>query len=284
MEGRTGCNSRDGAGRIWGGPSCKKDLPKPLPKNFSFMEDRLIIYPEAESTQDLAKAMALSDGADGVAVVALKQTKGRGRSGHSWISPAGKNLALSLVLRPTISPEELPLLGLLAAVAVGETVEWAGVAEARLKWPNDVLVAGKKIAGILPEAAVQGSTVRFVVIGLGLNVNTQANDFPAELRETVTSLMMCTGKESDLIEIAKEFLKRMRALYARARTEGCGFVPCLWASKWAHRGRTLVRDGVTGVGEGIDTDGALLLKTSEGRVLRIVSGMVEPVPEGLKTL
>jgi BirA family biotin operon repressor/biotin-[acetyl-CoA-carboxylase] ligase len=244
------------------------------------VEDRLIIYPEAESTQDLAKAMALSDGADGLAVVALRQTRGRGRSGHSWISPAGKNLALSLVLRPTISPEELPLLGLLAAAAVAETVEWAGVTKAHLKWPNDVLVAGKKIAGILPEAAIQGRAVRFVVIGVGLNVNTRAQDFPAVLRETVTSLMMCTAKESDLIGIAKEFLRRMSVLYARVNAEGCGFVPALWASKWAHRGSTLIRDGVTGVGEGIDSDGALLLRTGDGRVLRVVSGMVEPLLEG----
>ncbi len=221
--------------------------------------------------------MALSDGSDGLAVVALKQTSGRGRSGHSWISPAGKNLALSLVLRSTIPPEELPLLGLLAAVAVAETVEGAGVTEAQLKWPNDVLVEGRKIAGILPEAAVQGSMVKFVVIGLGLNVNAQAQDFPAELRDSVTSLIMCTAKESDVIKIAKEFLSCMRTLYARVQAEGCGFIPGLWASKWAHRGRTLVRDGVTGVAEGIDTDGALLLRTSDGRVLRVTSGMVEPL-------
>jgi BirA family transcriptional regulator, biotin operon repressor / biotin---[acetyl-CoA-carboxylase] ligase len=243
------------------------------------MQDRLIIYPEAESTQDLAKAAAVNDGTDGMAIMALKQTKGRGRLGHQWVSPPGKNLAISLVLRPAISPQELPLLGLLAAVAVAETVESAGVTEAQLKWPNDVLVKGRKIAGILPEAAVQGDAAKFLVIGVGLNVNVQEDDFPGELQDTLTSLKMCTAKEWDLVEVAQELMRCMDELYARVHKEGCGFIPDLWATRWAHRGKPLVRDGVTGIGEGIDRDGALLLRTDDGSVVRITSGMVDLSPE-----
>ena len=111
----------------------RHDAPASLrsKKEEQTMQTRLIIHQEAESTQDLLKAMALSDKPEGVAVMALKQTSGRGRSGHTWISPAGKNLAISLLLRPRIPPDEIPLLGLMAAIAVAETVEAKGIFTSR---------------------------------------------------------------------------------------------------------------------------------------------------------
>ncbi len=240
------------------------------------MQTRLIIHQEAESTQDIAKQMALSGEAEGLAVMALKQTGGRGRSGHTWISPAGKNLALSLLLRPRLASNTMPLLGLVAAIAVAETVETRGITRAELKWPNDVLVSGKKLAGILPEAGMMGDSVKYVIIGIGLNVNSEADDFPPELRRSVTSLFMCTSMQWDLVDTAKELLKHMEDLYKRVHSEGPGIVPMLWSDRWAHLGRTFAYNGVMGVGQGISSNGSLILKTDE-QVIHVTSGMMDPI-------
>jgi BirA family transcriptional regulator, biotin operon repressor / biotin---[acetyl-CoA-carboxylase] ligase len=241
------------------------------------METRLIIHQEAESTQDLVKAMALAGEPEGVAVMALKQTSGRGRSGHTWISPAGKNLALSFLLRPRIPPDEIPLLGLMAAIAVSETVEPQGISRAELKWPNDVIVAGKKLAGILPEAGMIGNSVSYVIIGVGLNVNSEISDFPPDLQDSVTSLFICASRQWNLMDTAKELLKRMDHLYNRAHEEGPGFIPDLWSKRWAHLGRTFTYNGVIGVGHGISADGSLILRTHEDQLLRVTSGIMDPI-------
>ncbi len=240
------------------------------------MQTRLIIHQEAESTQDIAKQMAISGEAEGLAVMALKQTGGRGRSGHTWISPAGKNLALSLLLRPRLASNTMPLLGLVAAIAVAETVETRGITRAELKWPNDVLVSGKKIAGILPEAGMMGDSVKYVIIGIGLNVNSEADDFPPELRRSMTSLFMCTSMQWDLVDTAKELLKHMEDLYKRVHSEGPGIVPALWSDRWAHLGRTFAYNGAVGVGQGISSNGSLILKTEE-QVIHVTSGMMDPI-------
>lgn len=220
--------------------------------------------------------MAARGEPDGSAVMALNQTLGRGRAGHSWISPPGKNLALSVILRPRVAPRKAPLLGFAAAVAVAETLEKRGILRAALKWPNDVLVKGKKIAGILSEASISGDEIEFVVIGIGLNVNSVENDFPHDLRSSVSSLLASTGRHSDLKEVALELLDTLGHLYDRIQREGCGFVPDLWDSRWAHRGSVLVHEGSSGIAHGIDADGSLLLRDGQGRLRRIACGDVEP--------
>ena len=134
---------------------------------------KLIVYEEVASTQDIARKLAQEGDPGPVAVMALRQTSGRGRSGRSWISPPGKNLALSVLLKPKLAPQEAPLMGLLASLAVAAALDAKGVPSVALKWPNDVLVEGRKIAGILPEASVKGNTLEFVIIGIGLNVNSR---------------------------------------------------------------------------------------------------------------
>ena len=240
------------------------------------MQTRLTIHQEVESTQDLAKEMALFGEAEGLAIMAFKQTGGRGRFGRTWISPVGKNLALSILLRPGVRPKEMPLLGLMAAIAVAETVETQGLSRAELKWPNDVLVSGKKLAGILPEAGMMGDSVKYVIIGIGLNVNSEISDFPPELQHSVTSLFMCTSRQWDLVDIAKELLKQIEDLYKRVHSEGPGFIPTLWSDRWAHLGRSFAYDGATGVAQGISSDGSLILKTDE-QIIHVTSGMMDPI-------
>jgi BirA family biotin operon repressor/biotin-[acetyl-CoA-carboxylase] ligase len=238
---------------------------------------KLIVYEEAPSTQDIARELAQAGDSGPVAVMALRQTAGRGRSGRSWISPPGKNLALSVLLRPKIAPQEAPLMGLLASLAVVATLEARGVPSVALKWPNDVLVDGRKIAGILPEASVKGNTLEFVIIGIGLNVNSRLADFPLELQDSVTSVLLATGEEWDLKDAARSFLKEMDAQYVRVNKEGCRFVPSLWESRWAHKGRIVTRDGLEGRAESVGPLGGLILRTADGRYIEISSGEPEPV-------
>ncbi|MDQ7781284.1 MAG: biotin--[acetyl-CoA-carboxylase] ligase [Desulfomonilaceae bacterium] len=237
---------------------------------------RLVIYEEAESTQDLAKSMALSGEPEGTAVMALDQTRGRGRVGRSWVTPRGKNVALSVILRPRLSPRDAVLLGLLASVAVAEAIEEMGVPEAQLKWPNDVLVYDRKVAGILSEGIVSGSRMDFLIVGIGLNVNSTESDFPSDLRTPATSLLMCTGREWDLPEVARSILKHFAVLYDRVKSEGCGIVPPLWERRWRDRGKQLAHEGMVGIGKGLDADGALVLEQSNGSVVRINCGDVLP--------
>ncbi len=244
------------------------------------MDLRLIIHQEARSTQDLARDLAGRGEPEGLAVMALRQTHGRGRLGRSWLSPEGKNLALSLILRPDLDPGHAALLGMLASVAAAEAVEEKGAHQAQVKWPNDVLVTGRKIAGILPEARTTGALIDFVIIGIGVNVNSQASDFPPHLSDSVTSLLLCTGKEHVLEDVAHCFLRRMATLYDRVRTQGCRFIAPLWETRWAHKGLMLVRNGMSGLAEGVDQDGTLILKTDDGCRLRVHSGEAEPVGRG----
>ena len=247
------------------------------------MIDRLIIFERAESTQDLVRAMALKGEPEGVALMALEQTRGRGREGHVWVSPPGKNLALSLLLRPKIEPVHAPLLGLMASVAVAETIEACSIGPIELKWPNDVMVSRKKIAGILSEGTILHGKVSFVIIGLGLNVNAEEGDFPVELRGLVTSLFLGSGTTWDLEATAREFMNRMDILYRRVRTEGCGFIAPLWELRWAHRGQVLEQDGRVGAAEAIGSDGSLLLRATDGRLLSVCSGEARLLPDPLST-
>ncbi|HMK37137.1 MAG TPA: biotin--[acetyl-CoA-carboxylase] ligase [Desulfomonilaceae bacterium] len=242
------------------------------------MNTQLIIYPELESTQDTARELALAGRPEGTAVLAMKQTRGRGRSGHSWVSPPGKNVALSVILRPLTPPSEAALLGLMAAVAVAETVEELGTDHARLKWPNDVMVHHRKIAGILPEARMTAQSVDFVIMGVGLNVNAQEEDFPVDLRESATSVFRETDKTTDLEQAAQLLLQKLNALYARTTEEGCSFIPGLWQTRWAQKGARIAIQDRVATAVGIAEDGALIVETADAGTMRVTSGEVLSVP------
>lgn len=244
---------------------------------------RLIVHQEAESTQDLAKELAKRGEPEGLAVMALNQTGGRGASGHLWVSPPGKNLALSIIWRPGLAPEKAPLLGLMASIGVAETVEAIIARTAQLKWPNDVLVGGRKIAGILPEASLNNREIDFVIMGIGLNINAELSDFPPDLRDSVTSILLSGGKKCDVEEIARDLLGRMDPLYERVKREGCGFVPDLWAARWVHKDVQVTRNGVSYTATGVDADGALLIRADSGEPQRLTSGPSELVWPDLRS-
>src|SRR5919198_2054958 len=150
-------------------------------------------HDEVGSTNDLAKALADDGAAHGEVVVAEAQSAGRGRRGRSWPSPPGRNLYLSAVLRPDLPPARAPELTLVASVALCQAVRQADVA-ASIKWPNDLLVGGRKLGGILLEMAAEPDQIQWVVLGIGVNVNGRPEDFPEEVRPIATSMAIERGR------------------------------------------------------------------------------------------
>jgi BirA family biotin operon repressor/biotin-[acetyl-CoA-carboxylase] ligase len=208
-------------------------------------------------------------------VLADRQTSGRGRQGRSWASPAG-NLHLSLLLRPTLAPEAWGVLPLAAGVAVREAVASLGVA-ADLKWPNDVLARGRKLAGILVETTSGADGLESAVVGIGVNVV----EAPAALGDEATALA-AEGAPCDAIETAAAVLARLRVCYHALARGGPPAILPRWrdgASRWLGSPVEVLAEGgrVRGVALDVDERGALLVRDPSGRVLSVVAGEVRSV-------
>lgn len=168
-----------------------------------------------ESTNTVAMERARGGAAEGTVIVAEGQRGGRGRLGRSWESPYGTNLYASVILRPALAPDAAPRLtpvvGAALAEAIGRVVPSVRIA---IKWPNDLLIDGKKVGGILSEASILGGRLEYVVVGFGLNVNSRAVDFSPALRPQVTSLLMATGVETDRDALLAQCLETFAVHYA----------------------------------------------------------------------
>jgi len=229
-----------------------------------------------DSTNRVAMEMAENYAPHGTVVFADAQTAGRGRMGRRWVSPAGKNLYVSLLLRPPVPAADAPSLALVAGVALADAVEAAGV-PAALKWPNDLYCGGRKAAGILAEMACDPDGVRHVVIGVGLNVNGMEDDFPPDLRETATSLRICAGRVFRRVDVLARLLDAFGARYAEFLGGGFASLRDGWDRRDFLRGRRVLlrRQGGEGWGtaDGLDTAGALRFLPDGGRA-------AEPVHSG----
>lgn len=170
-------------------------------------------FPQIDSTNGAAVDWARRQAPHGALVVADHQTAGRGRMGRRWFSAPGASLLFSLVLRPSIAAEELPLVSLAAGVAVCRAVAREGLA-ARVKWPNDVTIAGRKVAGILAEAELASGRAGYVVLGVGVNVNIAPHDLPADLVDSATSLALEAGRPLDRVRLLAGFLEELWPLEA----------------------------------------------------------------------
>jgi len=218
------------------------------------------------STQDVAASLAEAGAPEGTLVLAEEQTAGRGRMGRNWASPRG-GLWLTLVLRPG----EASLLGplsLSAGVAVARALgEVCGV-DARLKWPNDVLVSGRKVAGVLVEGSAEARALRYALVGIGINVN---NDLPPELRATAVSLREVVGRRVPRVPLLLSLLKHLDRLYSHLRLGGAQPVLKEWArlsSTIGARVRVITRDGaVEGVAVGLDERGGLVVEVGGSRLV-----------------
>ncbi len=219
-----------------------------------------VLLDVTDSTNRVAMEMAEDGAPHGTVVVADAQTAGRGRMGRLWVSPAGKNLYVSLLLRPSVPTVDAPRLALVAGVALADAVEEMGIA-ASLKWPNDLYCGGRKAAGILAEMASDPDGVRHVVIGVGLNVNMVESDFPPDLRGTATSLRIHAGRAFRRDDVLARLLDAFGARYAEFIGGGFASLHDGWARRDFLRGRRILlrRQGEEGWGtaDGLDTVGAL---------------------------
>jgi BirA family biotin operon repressor/biotin-[acetyl-CoA-carboxylase] ligase len=231
------------------------------------------------STSEHAFRLAAEGAEHGELVVAEQQTAGRGRRGRSWASPAGKNLYASLVLRPELPPQRAPELTLLAAVAVAETLRGDGVV-ASIKWPNDLQVGGRKIAGILTELSAEADRVHFVVLGIGVNLNASPSDFPSDVAETATSVQRVLGRRVNRAAFLARLLRTLEQWLDLHEQQGFEPVRARWRALSSTLGEEVLvkaeRREIRGRAEDIDVDGALLLRT-EGGLERVLVGDVEQV-------
>lgn len=231
-----------------------------------------------DSTNMLAKEMAAAGAAEGTLVIAEEQTQGRGRLDRRWFSPAGRGIYASVILRPSIPPEETTRIALCCAVTVAEALRDTTGLPARIKWPNDVLVGGRKIAGILTEGAMEMDRVDYLVVGFGVNVNTRPEEFPGELRGTATSVLGETGRPFSRVVILQGILASLDELYHAFRTAGFDGILARWKELTDMMGRavTVRTAGATYTGTVVDCDryGALVLRDEQGRDVRIYSGDV----------
>jgi len=237
----------------------------------------LICLPEVDSTNARLRQLAEEDAAEGTVVLADRQSAGKGRLGRRWESPSAVNMYCSILLRPTLPVQQAPQLTFLSAVAVAETLNQLYQLPAKVKWPNDVLVAGKKIAGLLNEMNAETEQVHFVILGVGVNLNMTAEQFPQTLNYPATSVLLETGEKTDRTTFVREFLRRLDSYYGEFLQEG--FVPI--RRRWEGlcdmmNLRVQVDQGAQGTVVGLDTDGALRLQLDDGRVERIMAGDIRP--------
>jgi len=236
----------------------------------------IIHYRETGSTNVIAKKLAARGAPEGTLVVSEKQTQGRGRKGRVWFSPAEAGIYASLILRPAMTPGEAPQITFLTAVSAAETLIHLTRLDVRIKWPNDLLVKGKKIAGILTEISTGQGLLEYAVVGLGINVNTPA--FPDEIRQTATSILVETGERFSRTSLIREYLRRQETYFRRLKIGG--FEPIL--NRWKELADTIGRrirvempdKVVVGRAEDIDPQGVLILRDTKGVSYRIVSGDV----------
>ncbi|MBP5509283.1 MAG: biotin--[acetyl-CoA-carboxylase] ligase [Kiritimatiellae bacterium] len=237
------------------------------------------------STNRDCEKLASEGASEGVVVVAETQTAGRGRQTREWFSPKGVNLYFSLLLRPEVELSRAASLPLVAGLAVAEAIESVCPELApRIKWPNDILIARRKICGILCEMQAESARVLSIITGIGINVNLRTESLPDELRPRATSLCMETGRCFDRADVLATILNRFEPLYTRWQSEG--LAPLLPGIRERDLlcGTTVgidrLGDIVTGIAAGIQEDGALRLQTADG-IIPVYSGEahLRPVPE-----
>jgi BirA family biotin operon repressor/biotin-[acetyl-CoA-carboxylase] ligase len=236
------------------------------------------VFEQTTSTNDVVERLARDGVREGAVVFAESQTKGRGRLGRKWMSPARKGLWFSVLLRPRFSPQETTQLTVISATALRRAIKNVTGLEAEIKWPNDLLIGGRKIAGILTEMSAELDRVRHVILGIGMDVNQDAADFPPELHRLATSLKMAGGAAVSRAELAVAVLRELDQDYARIGAGQFAQIADEWEAACITMGRNVaVHVGdrrFRGRAESLDEAGALLVRTEFGHLERVISGDV----------
>jgi BirA family biotin operon repressor/biotin-[acetyl-CoA-carboxylase] ligase len=233
-------------------------------------------YREVDSTNTVACRLALDGAREGGIVVADAQIKGRGRLNRVWQSPRGMNLYTSTILRPKIEPAMAPQITLMAGLAVADLFSLFCPGDVSIKWPNDVLLRGKKACGILTEMKAAAGSIEFIILGIGLNVNMNREDFDPSLRETATSLQMETGMPCDRLDVISKQYNFLEKWYRVFLQEGFAGLRERWmryADILGKRIRVVYKDEFqTGIVTAIDEDGTIRMQDDQGASHRVIAG------------
>lgn len=237
-----------------------------------FIGRRVIYHSRVASTNELAKQVVQQGADEGTVVIADEQTAGKGRLKRVWLSPKG-SVSLSIILYPSVV--YLSSLIMVASLAVVHSIGAVTGLKSQLKWPNDVLVNGRKVSGILIENSVRGDTVKYAIIGIGVNVNLRLSDFP-EILPTATSLSDELGRDISRLELIRRLLVEIEKLYLALPTGGAIYQE--WRDNLVTLGkRVRIKSGKTdyeGVAESAASDGSLQLRLPDGSLTKIVAGDV----------
>jgi len=241
---------------------------------------RVLHFFRTDSTNRVAMELGNADEPEGTVVLAEEQTTGRGRAGRKWHSERGTGLYFTVLLRPRLSPAQAPLLTMLAGISAHAAIQAQTGLAPELKWPNDLLLNGKKIGGILTEMYAEPSAVRFVIVGVGINVNQEK--FPAELSSIATSLKRESGRITYRLELLLRLLTQMETDYNRFLREGGGFVVERFQnlSTFAQGRRVRVDTGTesyVGITAGLSPEGLLLVDRDHGPLTTVIAGDVTEV-------
>lgn len=241
-----------------------------------FVGQNLVYLAETGSTHDVARRLAGEGAPDGTLVLTDHQTAGRGRLKRRWEAPPGSSLLLSLLFRPSLAPHQLQRLTMICGLAVADAVEAETGLEVGLKWPNDVMLGGAKLGGILTEVGLQGGRVDYALVGIGLNVNLDPARLGTDLLLPATSLSQRLGREVDRLPLLWALLQTLEGRYLALQS---GHSPqAEWAARLVTLGHEVrVSDGdrvLEGLAEAVDADGALRLRLADGRLETVRAGDV----------
>jgi BirA family biotin operon repressor/biotin-[acetyl-CoA-carboxylase] ligase len=242
----------------------------------SFVGHELVYLPEAGSTNEVARRLGQGGAGDGTLVVTDYQSSGRGRQGRRWQAPPGSSLLLSLLFRPPLGPAQVQRLTMACGLAVADAISAQTGLEVGLKWPNDVMIGGRKAGGILTELELQGSAVAFAVVGIGLNVNLDPDALGEDLLVQATSLSQALGRPVPRLPLLLALLEAAEGRYLGLRQ---GHSPWReWADRLTTLGQRVTVSGagrpLEGVAEGVDATGALQLRLDDGQLERVLAGDV----------
>ena len=222
---------------------------------------KTICMKEVDSTNLHAKSLAAQGAPEGTVVVAEAQTAGRGRMSRIWFSPVGQNVYTSIILRPPMIPSQAPQITLMTAVAIAQTLKNTAQLDVRIKWPNDILINNKKIAGILTEISTDMDMINYVIVGLGLNINIPKDDLPPEIKKIATSVLIQKGKPFSRVKLLCAFLKNFEICYEQVKNQGFAPIMDQWREMSDIIGRQVYVDVINskfkGIVDSVDDDGVL---------------------------
>ncbi|MDF2606418.1 MAG: birA [Bacillales bacterium] len=228
------------------------------------------------STQKIATEMAMSGAAEGTVIVAEEQTEGRGRLQRKWHTPSGNSVAMSIIIRPRILLSSTPHFTLLVAVSIVKAIKDISTLNPKIKWPNDILINGKKSVGILTELNAEADQINFLIVGIGINVNQLIDDLPKEIQNIATSLAIEAGKKFRRAELIRSILTNLEYFYEKYIREGFTSIKDIWEKESCTIGENIIAktslETIEGKAIGITNDGILLLEDKEGKIHNIISG------------